>query len=74
MDEQARKGRDLSNQRLDFHLLGGLQKLLESLKKKKLLAYRKVIDLMRETPIKVSVLLTFHWVTSEKPLSIMKNT
>ena len=75
MDEKAGKGKDFGSQRLDFQLLGGLQTLLKSLKEHHgLLAFRKVIELMRETPIEVSVLLTFHLVTSEKPLSIMKNT
>ena len=74
MDEQAGKGRDLGTQRLDFQSLGGLQALLESLKKMRLLALTKAIEPLRETPIEVSVLPIFHWVTSEKPLSITKNT
>ena len=28
----------------------------------------------KEEPMEISVMLTGHWVTSEKPLSIMKNT
>ncbi|XP_067056126.1 tetratricopeptide repeat protein 28-like [Acropora muricata] len=41
MDEQAGKGRDLESQRLDFQLLGGLQTLLESLKKHEITSIEK---------------------------------
>ena len=41
MNEQARKGRDFGGQRLDFQSPGGLQTLLESLKKHVIISIEK---------------------------------
>ena len=72
MDEQAGKGGDFGSQRLDFQLLGGLQTLLESLKEHVIISIQK--GDRADEGNSYRVLLTFHWVTSEKPLSIMKTT
>ena len=114
MDEKAGKGRDFDTQRLNFHSLGGLQRLDEFLEKRVIIViekgdradegnayqdlgniyfslgdFRKAIEYHKkllkiaieivvgpgkEELMEISVLLTFHWMTSEKPLSMRKTT
>ena len=56
-----------------YQSLGDYRKAIEYHEKHLKIAIEMVIGKEKEEPMEISVMLTGHWVTIEKPLSIMKN-
>ena len=56
-----------------YQSLGDYRKAIEYHEKHLKIATEMVIGAEKEEPMEVSVMLTSHWVTIKKPLSIMKN-
>ena len=72
--DRAGEGGAYGNLGNAFYSLGDFRKAIEYHEKHLKIAIESVIGPEKEEPMEISVMLTSHWVTSEKPLSIMKNT
>ena len=73
--DRAGEGRAYGNLGNAYRSLGDFRKAIEYHEKRLKIA-KEIGDRAGEgaKPMEISVMLTGHWVTSEKPLSIMKNT
>ena len=56
-----------------FHAMGNYKKAIDYLEKSLKIALESVIGVGKEQPTQTLLMPTTHWVTIEKPLSIMKS-
>ena len=71
--DPAGEGRAYGNIGNAYQSLGDYRKAIDYHKKRLKIAKEIGDRPEREEPMEISVMLTSHWVTIEKPLSIMKN-
>ena len=72
--DRADEGNSYRGLSIPYVSLGDLQKAIEYNEKQLKIAIKSLIGPEKEEPLQISVLPTCHWVTSEKPFSIIKNT
>ena len=71
--DQGGEGGTYGNLGNAYDSLGDYGKAIEYHKKHLKIAKKSVIGAEKEEPMEIPEMLTSHWVTIEKPLSIMKN-
>ena len=73
LDDRAGEGRAYGNLGNAYHSLGNYHKAIEYHEKRLNLQKKSVIKPEKDEPMEISVMLTTHWVTIKKPLSMMKS-
>ena len=74
IDDRAEEGRAHGNLGHAYRSQGDFRKAIEYHEKRLKLQCKSVMGPEKEDPMEISVMVSGLWVTSEKALSIMKNT